>query len=131
MYNRYIPHGTGYARVTEEEQENGRQTTKRQTRDVERQKTGGMSNSSRAANQAGPKLGQFGSFFAGEDKNAGMAGILKALKLDELDSGDILLVLIMLLLFLEGDNIELVITLGLMLLLSIREEKEETANQKE
>lgn len=33
-----------------------------------------------------------------------------------LDTGDILLVLIILFLFLEGDNLELVITLGLMIL---------------
>ncbi len=35
------------------------------------------------------------------------------------DTGDILLFLIILLLFLEGDNLELVITLGLMLLFSL------------
>ncbi len=49
----------------------------------------------------------------------GLAGILKALKLDELDTGDILLLLIMLFLFLEGDDMELVITLGLVLILSL------------
>lgn len=35
------------------------------------------------------------------------------------DTGDILLILIALLLFLDGDNLELVITLGLMLLLGL------------
>lgn len=42
-------------------------------------------------------------------------------KIEQLDAGDILLVLIVLFLFLEGDNLELVITLGLMLLLSLGE----------
>lgn len=46
-----------------------------------------------------------------------LGGLLKNVSLSNLDAGDILLVLIMLFLFLEGDNLELVITLGLMLLL--------------
>lgn len=69
------------------------------------------------------------NFLGGEDKNAGIAGILKSLHLEDLDSGDILLLLIILLLFLEGDNMELVITLGLMLLLGLGEEK--AGDQKE
>lgn len=58
-----------------------------------------------------------------------MAGILKGLHLEDLDSGDILLLLIILLVFLEGDNTELVITLGLMLLLGLGGEQRE--DQKE
>jgi len=54
-----------------------------------------------------------------EKKGTGLAGILKSLKLDDLDTGDILLLLIMLFLFLDGDDIELVITLGLILILSL------------
>ena len=69
------------------------------------------------------------NFFGGEDKNAGIAGILKLLHLEDLDSGDILLLLIILFLFLEGDNIELVITLGLMLLLGLGEEKKDDQNE--
>lgn len=64
--------------------------------------------------------------FGGESKNAGIAGILKGLGLDDPDGGDILLLLlILLLIFLEGDNTELVITLGLMLLLSGDEDQKE------
>ena len=48
-----------------------------------------------------------------------LGGFLKNFSLSNLDSGDILLVLIILFLFLEGDNLELVITLGLMLLLGL------------
>jgi len=54
-----------------------------------------------------------------EKKGSGLAGILKLLKIEELDTGDILLLLIMLFLFLEGDDMELVITLGLILILSL------------
>lgn len=49
-------------------------------------------------------------------------GILKQFSAESLDTGDILLVLIILFLFLEGDNLELVITLGLMLLLGLHED---------
>ena len=51
----------------------------------------------------------------------GLSGLLGKLGTQDLfarfDTGDILLILIILFLFLEGDNLELVITLGLMLLL--------------
>lgn len=52
-------------------------------------------------------------------EKAGLGGVLKALKLEELDTGDVLLLLILLFLFLDDreDNLELLITLGLMLLL--------------
>ena len=64
----------------------------------------------------------------GEQPEAIAGGITNILKniggqfsIGDLDSGDILLVLIILLLFLEGDNLELVITLGLMLLLGLND----------
>ncbi len=49
----------------------------------------------------------------------GLGGLLKSLKLEELDTGDVLLLLILLFLFLDDreDNLELLITLGLMLIL--------------
>lgn len=53
-------------------------------------------------------------------------GVLKQFSVDSLDTGDILLVLIILFLFLEGDNLELVITLGLMLLLGLRDDQSDT-----
>ena len=68
-------------------------------------------------------------YFGGEDKNAGIAGILKSFHLEGLDSGDILLLLIILLVFLEGDNIELVITLGLMLLLGLGDDGKKDQNE--
>lgn len=49
----------------------------------------------------------------------GLAKLLSGLDLEELDTGDVLLLLILLFLFLEDreDNLELLITLGLMLIL--------------
>lgn len=47
-------------------------------------------------------------------------GVMKHFSLEHFDTGDILLVLIILFLYLEdGDNLELVITLGLLLLLGL------------
>lgn len=51
-----------------------------------------------------------------------LGGISKHFSISQLDPGDILLVLIILFLFLEGDNLELVITLGLMLLLGFHDD---------
>lgn len=48
-----------------------------------------------------------------------VGGMLQNFSLSSFDTGDILLVLIILFLFLEGDNLEVVITLGLMLLLGL------------
>lgn len=50
-----------------------------------------------------------------------LGGVLKQFSVENFDTGDILLVLIILLLFLEGDNLEVVITLGLMLLLGLHD----------
>lgn len=52
-------------------------------------------------------------------EKTGLGGILKSLKLEDLDTGDVLLLLILLFLFLDDreENLELLITLGLMLIL--------------
>lgn len=46
-------------------------------------------------------------------EGGGLSGLLKAFRLDQLDSGDILLLLIALYLLAEGDDPELAIALGL------------------
>lgn len=52
-------------------------------------------------------------------------GVMKHFSLEHFDTGDILLVLIILFLYLEdGDNLELVITLGLLLLLGLDDGKD-------
>lgn len=126
MYNRYIPNGSGYTRVAVEEAPPDHREEHRNTRPHQ-------SKTERQKGRPGTDFIKSGSpflgFLGGEDKNAGMAGILKSLHLEDLDSGDILLLLIILFLFLEGDNIELIITLGLMLLLGLGDDKKE--DQKE
>lgn len=87
MYNRYIPSGTSYQRIAEEDGPVG----------------------------AAPAE----ETVEGAEKKGVLAGLLKGLKLDGLDTGDILLLLILLFLFLEGDDMELIITLGLVLLLGL------------
>lgn len=54
-----------------------------------------------------------------EARQGGLSALLKGLKLEELDTGDVLLLLILLFLFLDDreNNLELLITLGLMLIL--------------
>lgn len=56
---------------------------------------------------------------ASPSRKGGLSQLLKSLKLEELDTGDVLLLLILLFLFLDDreDNLELLITLGLMLIL--------------
>lgn len=52
-----------------------------------------------------------------------LEGVSRHFSLENFDTGDILLVLIILFLYLEGDNLELVITLGLLLLLGLGDDK--------
>ena len=52
-----------------------------------------------------------------------LEGVRRHFSLENFDTGDILLVLIILFLYLEGDNFELVITLGLMLLLGLGDDE--------
>ena len=56
---------------------------------------------------------------SGGKNTGGLGGILKSLKLDSLDRGDILLLLIILYLFWESDDTELLITLGLLFLMGL------------
>lgn len=53
-----------------------------------------------------------------------LSGLLKSLHLDNIDAGDILLLLILLYLLVEGDDLELVIALGLTLLMGLGDDKE-------
>ena len=54
----------------------------------------------------------------------GLSGLLKGLRLDKLDSGDILLLLITLYLLVEGEEMDLVLALGLVLLMGLGEGEE-------
>ena len=92
MYNRYIPNGTAYTRITEPDTPLSAPPRRKESKSEKKEAPG----------------------------NGLLSGLLKSLKLEELDSGDVLLLLILLLLFLDGeDNMELLITLGLILLLGL------------
>lgn len=106
MYNRYIPHGAQYGPIPPEER---------------------TSSPSHPGERSGGLGGLLGGLFgekSGEASGIGqtLSSLLKSFHLEELDTGDILLALIVLLLILEdGDNLDLVITLGLMILFSLGE----------
>ena len=97
MYNRYIPHSGGYERVVME--------------DGQPQGAGGEHHQDRRPPPAGGP--------AGGGHGAWLTGLLKSLGLENLDRGDTLLMLILLLLLTDGDDLEPVITLGLLLLFGL------------
>lgn len=138
MYNRYVPGNGGYTRVVVEEDRSHDSSGRREAAQNQRQRpgqghrhtnTGGRKKSGTPQDLFRNLTAPLGFFGGEENKNAGIAGILKGLHLEDVDSGDVLLLLIILLVFLEGDNTELVITLGLMLLLGIGEEKKGDQNE--
>ena len=91
LYNRYIPYGSEYRRIPGEDEES-RPSRERPERDTTSRRQ--------------------------RERSASLSALLKAVKLEKLDAGDTLLLLIILFLFLDGeDNWELIIALGLILLL--------------
>lgn len=139
MYNRYISDENTYTRVTDEDQDSngagtgeaGPEASASPPKEPKYVRAGGPAhNPAGGSNSFFPggevldklKLGKLGELFDRE-KSGGMGGLLEALGLEELDSGDILLLLIILFLLLEGDNLDLIITLGLILLLGLSDKK--------
>jgi hypothetical protein len=145
MYNRYIPQGNTYTRVQEPDIDDLRPpqmpaapppaeeapparvaplppppayTAAR----AEGQHRAHASAPATPPRGGSPLSGLLGSlpFRLGDGKGlGGISGILKGLKLDDIDTGDILLLLILLFLFLESDDEELIITLGLLLIIGL------------
>ena len=119
MYNRYIPEGTAYRRVVVDD---GPGTGPSRPRSAP---PGGQGTDRPRREPPGPGGG-------GQDPLSGLLGgagrglgsLLDALRLGDLDTGDLLLMLIVLLVLLEGDDLELVITLGLLLLMGLGDEGE-------
>ncbi len=110
LYNRYIPDGAQYARVPAEDAP--RQPPQAAAHPQGTGLLGGLLGS----------LGNLGNLGGGEGVGQALNGLLKRFHLENLDAGDILLALIVLLLILEdGDNLDLIITLGLMILFSLGE----------
>lgn len=127
MYNRYIPNGTNYTRVTVPDPPSGERETQAPVSDPSpHQEAVHPNETASPPPRSGPQRGRgkdpltslLGSFGGGKEKNP-LSGIWEKLKLDDIDNGDILLILILLFLFRDGDDLELVIALGLLLLLGL------------
>ena len=137
MYNRYIPKDTVYAPVnagpasrTGGPHSGGGAPSSRGMRSGPARSPGSTPRpplSSLSALLSGRGEGLGALFSRGERR--GLSGALKALKLEEIDTGDILLLLIVLYLLVEGDDLELVIALGLVLLMGLGEKGEEERGQ--
>ena len=100
MYNRYIPNGASYIRIPEEDAPPPEPVPE-------------------PAPPPGPAPPETAP--AGDKAGGLLSGLLKGLKLEKLDAGDLLLLLILLFLVLEGDDLEMVITLALIFLLGLDE----------
>ena len=106
MYNRYIPNGASYTRIPMEEPSGQRGASSQGDEGTRRSRSPG-------GGTGGP------STPAGEGPLEKLFGMWRGLKLERLDGGDLLLLLIVLLLLTEGDDLELVIALGLALVLGL------------
>ena len=129
MYNRYIPNGASYTRVTVDEPVESSPGASQAREPHQKARPGDQrSQHTGRPGSGGPAGFSLPSFLTGEGGSGGLGGLLKALKLEDLDSGDLLLLLIVLLLLWEGDDLELVIALGLVLILGLGDEPEEEAD---
>lgn len=111
MYNRYLPPDAVYEPLPPEEPEAPPRRDKADAPPAPQ-------------HRPSPHPGAPGEPLSGVVQQAAqlLGGLFKHFSLENLDTGDILLVLIVLFLFLEKeDNLDLVIALGLMLLLSLGE----------
>lgn len=121
MYNRYLPREETYAPVSETISDHNQYSRPEPAAQATQDGFGKIF----SALGGGFELGKWKGLLDG-DKFGGLDQLLTLLHLENLDSGDILLILIILLLLVEGDNLELVITLGLMLLLGLGDEKKKS-----
>lgn len=110
MYNRYIPEDVSYAPIDPPPEQPPAHDSRPRP-------------SFRFPDPLAGKEGLSG-LLGGREGNS-LSGLLKSLRLDSIDSGDILLLLILLYLLVEGDDLELVIALGLTLLMGLGDGKEE------
>lgn len=109
MYNRYIPQDS--CSWVPAERENPRPSSR--GRDGERIKLPPFLSGEGFSDLFSPKGGA-----------GGLTRALRALHLEDIDTGDILLLLIVLYLFAEGDDLDLVIALGLVLIMGLGEDQE-------
>ena len=126
MYNRYIPNGASYTRVRVEEPVESSPGTSQAREPHQKARPGDHRSQHTGRPGSSGTAGFFlPSFLTGEGGSGGLGGLLKALKLEDLDSWDLLLLLIVLLLLWEGDDLELVIALGLVLILGLGDKEME------
>lgn len=114
MYNRYIPDGAVYTRVTMEDDE------PRRPRESWGTEEGGRWESSRSQERSRPIQPPPG---LPEGISSSLKGLISSLGLEKLDSGDLLLFLILMLLLKEGDDLEMMIALGLTLLMGLGDDQ--------
>lgn len=115
MYNRYIPNGAVYTRVTMDDDEPRRPSRAASPpRQEPRERPESSPQFRPSQNPAGLLDGAQSSF----------KSLISSLGLEKLDSGDLLLFLILLLLLKEGDDLEMIIALGLTLLMGLGDDKE-------
>ena len=110
MYNRYIPEDISYTRL--------------EPAQLSRKSPGGIKAGPSPRHQtpsrfSGITAGGEGLFGLLRGYENGLSGFMKNLHLDKIDSGDILLLLLALYLWKEGDDPDIVIALGLMLLMGL------------
>lgn len=113
MYNRYIPQDSSYSPIREE--------TEASSNPGSREKQGGTGWGPGAVPLA---KGSLSRLFQSRD-GKGLTNLLKSLHLEDVDTGDVLLLLILLYLLVEGDDLELVIALGLVLLMGLGDKEKE------
>jgi hypothetical protein len=129
MYNRYIPNGANYTRILEEDvppQHHASSPNHGYSHSENREKNSNQTHQSPQPHQPQhaapsshtppPTLPLGGAL---EGVSGLLSDLLKRFDLGGLDTGDILLLLIILFIFMEGDDIEMVIVMGLMLLFSL------------
>lgn len=115
MYNRYIPDGAVYTRVTMDDDE------PRRPREPERHDGPGYQQRPRSQKHSRPSTPLP---VLPEGVSGSLKSLISSLGLEKLDSGDLLLFLILLLLLKEGDDLEMIIALGLTLLMGLGEGEE-------
>lgn len=115
MYNRYIPDGAVYTRVPMEDDPPRRQEQKSPPSRQEFHE--------RPASPSRPRSNQSPSGLL-DGAQSSLNSLISSLGLEKLDSGDLLLFLILLLLLKEGDDLEMIIALGLTLLMGLGDDKE-------
>lgn len=128
VYNRYIPEETQYVPANSTEKSDfsgpGQRGGGPHPSAPHPNRTGG-GGSTGFSSLLGGKEGIL-SILTGQSGGKGVTSALKSLKLGDWDSGDLLLLLIVLLLLSEGDDLELVIALGLALMMGLGDGKKDS-----